>query len=216
MHYIAYCKEASPFLPFVEDPTITPSDEIIDQHLLAVFVASFKNDVQGNFLPETLKYPPTNEMMLKVPPTMREWRKDCTQSTTIITPTPTAAAYCNPQVSTVISDKPVDEDEIIVFSFQKKDTSEDVSVMIEPPLSSVSTLADVMQEGGIFKEFDIDSTADDLMSTPSAKTSDSTTKFRIKKKNGSFYTFVWEKIKFMTVGSIVRIKNVHDDYLIVV
>ena len=105
---------------------------------------------------------------------------------------------------------------LLYFLFKKRDTSEDVSVMIEPPLSSVSTLADVMQEGGIFEEFDIDSTADDLMSTPSAKTSDSTTKFRIKKKNGSFYTFVWEKIKFMTVGSIVRIKNVHDDYLIVV
>ena len=60
---IAHCKEASPFLPFIEDLTTTPSDALIDQRLLAVLVATFKTDIQGNFLPETDKYPPTNEMM---------------------------------------------------------------------------------------------------------------------------------------------------------
>ena len=38
---IAHYKDASPFHPFVEDPSNIPSDTIIDEHLLSVFIASF-------------------------------------------------------------------------------------------------------------------------------------------------------------------------------
>ena len=44
---IAHPKDVSPLLPFVEDASSIPSDDIIDEHLLTVFVTSFKNDLLG-------------------------------------------------------------------------------------------------------------------------------------------------------------------------
>lgn len=72
---VAHLKESSPFKPFIDDPTYIPSDIIINKRPLSVFVASFQNYIQGNYIPETYKYPPINKTMLKGPPPLREWKK---------------------------------------------------------------------------------------------------------------------------------------------
>lgn len=68
-------KDNSVFLPSLNYPDNHPLDDnIITNNLLSVFVRSHQNDVPGAPIPETNKYPPTNETMMIVPPTFREWK----------------------------------------------------------------------------------------------------------------------------------------------
>ena len=72
---IAARGKLSAFAPALEDPVSNMlSNEVIDEHLLMPYAHRHKNSVAGNLLPETNKYPPSNEMMFKTPPTMREWK----------------------------------------------------------------------------------------------------------------------------------------------
>ena len=209
---IAHLKDASPFIPFVEDPSSVPSDAIIDEHLLSVFVSSFKNDILGQYLPETDKYPPTNESMLKVPPTLREWKKESNNLMTIITPTEACPKLKQRCVTNV------QYDEVIVLTFQNVENNKEISVCIESPLSMASTIASVMDLGGVNKDFGLSNfNTDENLSTPmSSASAVETLKFRVLKQNESFYTFCCDKLPIMTVSTLVRMKNIHDDYLIVV
>ena len=105
-------------------------------------------------------------------------------------------------------------DEIVILSFQNECDGNEISVAIEAPLSINSTIAAVMEEGGVYNEFG--NHYNNVMTTPTGLNSNSTcAKFRIKKQNGLFYTFPCDKLQLMTVGSVIRYKNIDDDYLIV-
>jgi len=73
---ISVNNDASDFFPFVDQPNQDkPSVEVIDEKLLSVYVRIHKNDIIGEHLLETNKYPPINETMMKVPPTLRDWKE---------------------------------------------------------------------------------------------------------------------------------------------
>ena len=71
---ISINKDASPFLPALNDTKTPLSEDIIDEHLLAVYIRSHQNDIPGGPLPDTNNYPPTNETMMITPPTHCEWK----------------------------------------------------------------------------------------------------------------------------------------------
>ena len=211
---VAHKKDASPFKPFIEDPTSLPSDIIIDQHLLSVYVASFSNDVSG-YAPETLKYPPTNEDMLKIPPSLRDWKRS--QQSAQITPLPTSSSTILPSQlpSTVTMAEGVDE--IIVITFVNGRDDSEISVMIEGELNNSSTLEAVMKDGDIGNEFGLENIVlgeGEQMTTPTSHDVCTNYKFCIKRNNSTFISFRWNKFRYMTVGSMLRIKNIHDDYVI--
>ena len=69
-------KIASVFFPCLNYPVTNPlSDEMIDNNLSSVFIRSHMNDTPGAPTPETAKFPPTNKLMMEIPPTFREWKK---------------------------------------------------------------------------------------------------------------------------------------------
>ena len=150
-------------------------------------------------------------MMLKVPPTMREWKKDSVQSTSMITPTESHIT-----LHKSVCSQPKDNDEIIVLKFQNVTTNNEISVSIESPLTMTSTLAAVMDIGGVNDEFGLlNYNLDKDLTTPvSMDQDDKNNKFRILKQNELYYTFRCDKLVIMTVSSLVRMKNVHDNYLI--
>ena len=72
--------------------------------------------------------------------------------------------------------------------------------MITGKLSLSSTMKDVIEEYSIM---------DDLLVFDAANC-----KILIKKKNGSYFTFKYERFHSMTVNEFVSIKNVDDDFMI--
>ena len=142
---VAHKRESSPFQPFIDDPTSSPSDLLIDQHLLAVFVASFQNDIQGNYIPETHAYPPINTSILKVPPKLRDWRKSNTTINTIALhePPPHQTTIVSPLLQTTTNAVSSDE-EIDVGTFEYDGNA--LSVKVEYGLSHISILEAVMKE----------------------------------------------------------------------
>ena len=112
----------------------------------------------------------------------------------------------------------VQNDEVIVLTFQNVENNKEISVCIESPLSMASTIASVMDLGGVNKDFGLSNfNTDENLSTPmSSASAVETLKFRVLKQNESFYTFCCDKLPIMTVSTLVRMKNIHDDYLIVV
>ena len=64
--------DASVFHSAIEDPknNVLTSDAI-DTNLLKACVHWNKNEVPGEWFPETNKHPPTNEVMIVVPPSLR-------------------------------------------------------------------------------------------------------------------------------------------------
>ena len=119
-----------------------------------------------------------------------------------------------------IVSKVVDNEEIIVISFQHAVDGNEISVMVGDGLSNISTLEAVMKEGDVVSEFDLDNIElgeGELLNTPTNNNNITVDyKFCIKRNNGSFITFRWNKIRHMTVGSMIRIKNIHEDNLIVI
>ena len=115
-----------------------------------------------------------------------------------------------------VCSQPKDNDEIIVLTFHNVKTNEEISVSIELPLTMASTLAAVMDIGGVNDEFGLlNCNIDKDLTTPVSMDQDvKNNKFRILKQNESYYTFRCDKLAIMTVSSLVRMKNVHDDYLI--
>ena len=69
-------KNASIFLPALNDLTNHPlTDEMLDTHLLGIFMRSHMNDLPGSPVPDTGKFPPNNESMMETPPTNWEWKQ---------------------------------------------------------------------------------------------------------------------------------------------
>ena len=68
-------KENIVFLTSLNDPANHPLDnDIITSDLLAVYIRIHQNDLPGSNMAETGKYPPTNETMMVVQPTLCEWK----------------------------------------------------------------------------------------------------------------------------------------------
>ena len=93
--------------------------------------------------------------------------------------------------------------------------------MVEDDLVNSLTLEQVMKEYDVVNEFISDDTnlgEDDLLKTPTENDIivNVDYEFRIKKNNSLFITFRWNKLRHMDMGSMIRIKHIHDDYLIVI
>ena len=151
--------------------------------------------------------------MLKVPRTIREWRKHAANLLSVVTPT-----EFHPILQKVQSVAEVKHKEIYVLKFQNVKNEEEISVCIEPPLSMLSTIVTVMGLGGVNNEFGLSNLNIDTNLTTLISTSSDieTNKFRVLKQNETHFTFHCEKLTSMTVSCLVRMKKVHDDYLIVV
>ena len=160
-------------------------------------------------------------MMLKVPPNLREWKKNYTSITSMSDPFCAAlhSHHNNNHQLQSIQIHTTDINEITVVTFQNEANSDEISVMIEPPLTVTSNIASVMKEGNVYNKFDMMNyeIGDELLITPSEDgASIQSFKVLIKRKNGSYYTFTWEKVRYMAVNTFIKIRNIHDDYLIVV
>ena len=145
------------FLPSLSDTSIALSNELIDKHLLPTFIRSHQNDLAGNPMPETRKYPPTNEAMLIIPPTHREWESTQQRRFELRPPLGLAATYIHhpPLAGSVAADGSIDDDDIIAITFKSSDDdSKKISVLIDDPLSIDSSMEEVMEEEGVFDEFD--------------------------------------------------------------
>ena len=66
--------DASVFAQAVEKLSML-TDELIEEHLLHIYVHSHRNDVDGGHELFNNKYPPTNETMMKLPHTLRDWKE---------------------------------------------------------------------------------------------------------------------------------------------
>ena len=231
-------KDASPFMQSLIDPVNNiPTDELIEEHILQIYGGTHGNDVPG-YMPETSKYPPTNEAMVKVPPTLREWKQSQQQNQhhsnfdavrSALRPDQLPLERRHQFISPAYASHSSGHnhggrvDEIVALTF--KIDEEEVSVMIEDPLSSDSTMELVMKDGDVFEEFGLASATmdDDSLDSPVQSLGRPRVKylqlckFLIKRQGEeSYLTLKWDKFKRMTVMSFTRIKNIHDDYLIII
>ena len=202
-------KDTSAFLPFLNDPTKPITNEFIDNSLLPIFIRSHINDIVGNPMPETKKYPPTNETMMVMPPTLCEWKATQLQTVHLqqlqhVTP-PYHHLSHNTIPSSSLLPNNIDDvnGEITALTFRASwDDDLEVSVIIEDTLSSNSTMAIVMEHGDVFDDLCV--RADTISSY----------KFVVAKKNGGKLTFKWKKFMNVTVNTLIRISNIDDDYVI--
>ena len=201
-------KDASFFLPSLNDPTNhTFTDELIDTHLLATFIRSHQNDIVGGPMPETGKYPPTNEAMMVTSPTLREWK--VTQrhppAQHQVTPSYPHPPYVTIQSSSSLSNNREGSDSDITAITFKADWDDDleVSVLVEESISSNSMMELVMEEGGVFEDLGV--SADTINSY----------KLLVQTQNGKKLTLKWNKFKKITVDRLIRINNIDKDYCIV-
>ena len=210
---ISVNKDASIFLKAMSDPIAHKlSNEQIDKHLLYVYMKSHLNDVDGSILPETNKFPPTNETMMKLPPTLRDWKKSQNQGCDYLNPVmqmhglrPAQMPFLTKPSNDLSLDTrtAVDDDDIIVIKFIREDNPmDDVSVYIDTPLSKQSTFAEVIEEGDVCEELDIALFNDDKI------------KAAIKRKDCSDFTIRFGKLKKMKVNTFIKTKNLHDDCVI--
>ena len=91
--------------------------------------------------------------------------------------------------------------------------------MIEDGLTDLSTMEEVVKEGDVVNEFtldEIDVGEGELLITPTNNITDVNYKFCIKRSNNSFIIFYWKNIRHMTVGSMMRIKNLHEDNVVII
>lgn len=109
-------------------------------------------------MPQTGKFPPTNELMMAVPSTLKDWNATQQHQFSIFNSathhliTPTGSAL--PSVATLPT---VLHDELVGLTFKVDwDTQEEVSVMIVDDLSMNSTMGDVITEGGVLLELAAD------------------------------------------------------------
>ena len=97
------------------------------------------------------------------------------------------------------------EEEIIGLTFVPEwDDEEEVSVVIEGTLNKDSSMEMVMKDGDVIKDLELSrSRLLDL-------------KYQIKKRNNGKLTLKWARFKDMQVKTLIRIKNVDDNYVIVI
>ena len=187
------------------------SNKQIDKNLLYVYMKSHQNDVDGSILPETNKFPPTNETMMKLPPTLRDWKKSQNQDCDYLNPMmqmhglqpaqmpflskPSNDQFLNTRMA-------IDDDDIIVIKFIREGRpTDDVAVYIDSPLSKQSTIAEVIEEGDVCEELDIALANDKI-------------KAAIKRKDCSNFTIQFGKLKKMKVNTFIKTKKLHDDCVI--
>ena len=160
-------------------------------------------------MPQTVKFPPTNELMMAVPPTFKDWTatqqqqfsifNSATHHSTHHSITPTNSTL--PLITTLPT---VLHDELVGLTFKADwDTQEEVSVMIVDNLSINSTMDDVITEGDVLLELAADSDMSEY-------------KYLIQKRSGGHFTLKWDKFKRMSISNLTRIKNVDEDYIIVI
>ena len=156
-------------------------------------------------MPETGKFPPTNETMMDIPPTLREWKSTQIRLSSFhhsITP-PHHAPYCTVPTVPPVNNIGVVSGNIIALTFKAAwDDDLEVSVIIEDPLLLDSAMEMVMEEGDVFCDLDISIEAI------------STYKFLVLKKNGRNLSFKWNKFKRISVRTLVRINNIDSDFAI--
>ena len=197
-------KENSVFLSTLNDPANHPlSNEIITNHILMVYVRSHHNDLPNGPMPETDKYPPTNATMMITPPTFREWKASQLPQFNIFGAdtrtnniTPTGVSYAPPAALSVLCD------ELVGVTFRAEwDEEEEVSVMVEGNLTINSTMEDIMREGEVNAEL--------------GGCADESYKYLIMRKGGGKLTLKWDRFKCITMDKFMCIKNIHDDYIVV-
>ena len=194
----------SVFLPALNDPDNHPiSDEIITQDVLEVFIRSHQNDLPGNPMPETNRYPPTNETMLITPPTLREWKStqqpvfDIFGSSTI---TPTNTHHH----AAVMPSTVPNPNEIDAVTFRAEWNDEEVSVMIEDNFTIDTDMESILD-------------AEDVLSDLGAVDGGGQSyRYVIQKRSGGKLTLKWDKFRGTTMKKIMNIKNVHEDYIVIV
>ena len=79
----------------------------------------------------------------------------------------------------------------------------DTSVIIDDSLPVLSTMESVMDEGDVLSDLDV------------TKYSIGDYKCMIKKKSGSKIALKWDRYRKLTVGTLICIKNVDTDYIII-
>jgi len=106
----------------------------------------------------------------------------------------------------------------ITFCFGRSEDADEVTVIINGSITMTSTMEEVMVEGEVNKEFrfitdHVDS--DGLRSPVSDSTFDlASCYFGILRADKTFMTFTWNQFKGVTVETLVRLKNVHENYFI--
>ena len=203
-------KDNSYFLPFLTNTsTDTPTGKDIDKHLLSVYVNGHQNDVPGNLMPETSKYPPTNEGMMVIPPTLREWRATNQLDTNFNLRNPIGF---NNQMHSIQAVTPMNnvggcirqDGGTIGITFKAEwDDKEELSVMIDGDLSMSSTMEDVMIDGEVVGDFRMGRNLDRY-------------KFQLQKKGTGRLTLKWKKFSTMTVQLFTNIHNIDDNYVFTV
>jgi len=199
-------KDDSVFAKAMKDNAI-PSDEELDEFLISILVHRHNNDIIENTPPNRNKYPPTNEDAVITPPFLRDWKKNNDRSNYQVT-NPVASnwglrpqqlphsalARHHQQLTEVASPK------IVGLTFKKHNYDDEISAIINGNLSQQSTMSEVIEDYSIADDLMIH----DLMSS----------KFLIKKKNGSFFTLKYDRFALMTVKDFISLANVNDDYMI--
>ena len=72
---LSILKDTSIFFPWLNYVSYHPlNDEMIDKHLLAIFMRSHMDNLPRRPAPDTGRFPPTNESMMEIPPTHQEWK----------------------------------------------------------------------------------------------------------------------------------------------
>ena len=91
---------------------------------------------------------------------------------------------------------------MIGITFRTFDTDDnETSVMICDKLTSASTMEEVMSEGEVFDDLDLEDDPD-------------TYKYIIRKESKGRLTLKWRRFKSLTVSSFINIQNVDKNYLI--
>ena len=200
-------KEASVFLPSLNNPAETPlSNEIIDTHLLAVYIRSHLNDNPEAPMPETRKFPPTNATMMIIPPTFREWKATQVQHQHQVTPIyhpPPPHTLAISSSSTLSNNEDGCVGDIVAITFKAEwDTDMEVSVIIDETLTPESMMEEVMDEGGVFDDFGL--SIEDMDKY----------KIIVQKKSLGRLTFKWNRFKHLKVNRLTRLNNIDSDYMI--
>ena len=109
-------------------------------------------------LTETKKFPPTNETMMVIPPTYREWKISLQlQQQHHVTPTPATLHHTSiPPPSLLIGNSQSLGGDIIAITFRLEgDDEEEVTVIVEDVLSLDSLMETVMIEGSVLEDLDM-------------------------------------------------------------
>ena len=100
--------------------------------------------------------------------------------------------HCNPK-----------HDELVGVTFKAGwDDKEEVSVMVEGNITVDSTMEEIIVDGDVIS--DIGGISMDMY------------KYLIQKRSGGKLTLKWDKFKKLTVKSLMNIKNIDEDYIIII